>query len=259
VNTDQRLKQCPQRRQTRQQLAFTAALAGSLALALSFDLAFADDTPAAPGALSSPGQPSVPAPVQQTLKIVSRDFESRRANDSTMTWVVQRTSYEDGLTVLTLAGVQFEEALGLTVAIVDDVVPQSRLVKRQTAAASEPVSGDKSAPIAQSAAPVVIDISKTSSDMPALSNLEPHKVMLTVRNQLIPLDELSQQPSLRHSLPFCTSGARRAVVFLRPAQLQRQLQLTHQQAAEWSRYGLAACVQWTGFPDNVTSSNLSGR
>lgn len=36
-----------------------------------------------------------------------------------MTWKIQKVIYADGLTILALAGLQFEEALGLSVVLLD--------------------------------------------------------------------------------------------------------------------------------------------
>lgn len=129
-----------------------------------------------------------------------RALESQRSEGSLMTWIVQKTTYEDNLVTLRLAGVQFEDAFGLSVVMLDELA-----------------SFDEGA-----------------------------ELRLKLNGPWIPMSDLKQNPKAQSSAPLCQNSEKRAIVFLRAAQLQRQLGISHANAGKWSRYGRAACVGWAG-------------
>lgn len=158
-----------------------------------------------------------------------------------MTWVVQKTIYEDDSAVTTLAGVQFEEAFGLSVVLIDDVAPK-----------------DSAAPLSRPQSPAPTP-SKKLEDVTSLNdNLvtdEPAQLQLQMRSLLVDLNDLRNSAATRATVPSCENGRRRAVVFLRPEQLKRQLMLNPEDSTLWSRFGRAACVRWNKFPSE--SAQLS--
>ncbi|NDE77083.1 MAG: hypothetical protein EB039_13645 [Proteobacteria bacterium] len=187
-------------------------------------------------ALADGPEPSANPAGEQLVKIRSQSFENRRFGDETMTWVVQKSLYEDGLTVLTLAGLQFEESFGLTVALLDDVVPTNVETSAQK-------NGEN---------PAQLPTNKTIEDGFRNPDNEisgnPPRLQLKVRSLLVDVGELKEKPILRQTVPLCENGQRRAIVYLRAAQLGRQLDLSASDAQKLSRLARAACVRWEGVP-----------
>ncbi len=209
--------------------------------------ASSDIAPAAEREANSPTSSSSTAATQ--VKIKARNFEQRRATDGTMTWIIQKTLYEDGTQVLTPAGVQFEDALGLSVLILDDVLPRSQRVdvpvEPQATAAAE-----NKAIVAQPAAQA--STSQTFEDNPetppeSTSNMKP-EFRIQLRSLLVDVTDLRSNDLARTLVPRCENGRRRAVVFLRAAQLGRQMEIESEEAQRWSKFGRAACVQWNYMP-----------
>ncbi|MEN9808468.1 MAG: hypothetical protein RLZZ488_35 [Pseudomonadota bacterium] len=184
-------------------------------------------------------------PAEMAVKIKSRTFESHREADSTMTWIVQKTDYDDGLRVLTLAGVQHEDAYGLSVVLLDDVTPQKHTT---TVAIKE---GEKSEHTA------FINLSDNIESSEEISDQGPARLQLQIRSLLVNMADLRQQAEVKESVPMCSGKNRRAVAFLRPAQLQRQLNLTAEESKVWSRFGRAACVRWSRLPEAQTSAKTA--
>ncbi|MEN9824277.1 MAG: hypothetical protein RI953_22 [Pseudomonadota bacterium] len=183
---------------------------------------------------------------EQLVKIRSQAFENRRFGDETMTWVVQKTIYEDGLTVMTLAGAQLEESFGLTVALVDEVMPANFEVVTQSKAV-EPALLQRNTTLEDGFKNPDNDISGT-----------PPRLHLNLRSLLVDVGDLKEKPKLRQTLPLCENGQRRAIVYLRSAQLSRQLELSASDAQKLSRLARAACVRWEGVPaESPAGSNDS--
>lgn len=164
-----------------------------------------------------------------------------------MTWIVQKTDYADGLRVLTLAGVQHEDSYGLSVILLDDVTPQKHTTTVVTA------DGVKS----ESAAFVTLTDNINGSD--ENSAHEPAQLQVQIRSLLVNMADLRQQGEVKESVPACSGKNRRAVAFLRPAQLQRQLKLTAEESQQWSRFGRAACVRWNRLPEPQLSAKTADR
>lgn len=202
---------------------------------------------------SSPPSPSAAAATQVKIKV--RNFEQRRAADGSMTWIIQKTLYEDGTQVVTPAGVQFEDALGLSILILDDVLPRSQRVdvpvEPQATAAAE-----NKAIVAQPAAQG--SASQTFEDNPvtppeSTSNMKP-EFRIQLRSLLVDITDLRGNDLARTLVPRCENGRRRAVVFLRAAQLGRQMELETEEAQRWSKFGRAACVIWNYMPATNTKT-----
>lgn len=170
-------------------------------------------------------------PPEVVVKIKAREFENRRAKDATLTWVLQNTTYEDGLRVITLAGVQFEENFGLTAVLLDDVAPEKTTRPQHTESQAQPVPPR---------APMV-DGAENTSD-------EPPVIQVQLRSLVVNVNELRSQAATRQSVPACDNDRRRAVVFIRPEQLRRQLEVSIEEAEKWTRFGRAACLRWESFP-----------
>jgi len=158
------------------------------------------------------------------VRIKERTFEQRREPDSRLTWVVQKTTFEDGLTVVTLAGAQFSDALGLALILVDDVTPQPLSERTRQTLEDIPPNGEKRLPG------------------------EAARIDLQLRNVLLDLKELKSGSVGLQSVPQCEQGRRRGVLFLRANQTGRVLELSPEQADTLTRWGRAACVRWDGFP-----------
>ncbi|MFZ9521217.1 MAG: hypothetical protein ACO3A4_12145 [Silvanigrellaceae bacterium] len=182
--------------------------------------------------------------VDQVVKVRSQTFENRRFGQETMTWVVQKTEYEDGTTVLTLAGAQFEESFGLTVALLDEAVPTKTEALLPTGA-SEQASGQK---------PTVIEDGFKNPDNET-SGSSP-RLHVNLRSLLVDIVELKQKPALKQTIPLCENGQRRAIVYLRAVQLGRQLELNTDDAQTLSRLARAACVRWEGVPSTISESEV---
>lgn len=182
-------------------------------------------------AAEPPSRDDKTEPTEVVVKIKAREFESRRSRDATLTWVVQNTTYEDGLKVVTLAGAQFEEHFGLTAVLLDDVAPQTTTRQPQT----QP-QGQTAFP-----RPPLLDGLESTSD-------EAPNIAVQLRSVLVDLNDLRTQAAARQAVPACESDRRRAVLFIRPEQLRRQLDVTTQEAEKWTRYGRAACLRWESFP-----------
>lgn len=191
-------------------------------------------------ALASEGEQKT---AEVLVKIKNRTFVPHRETDSTMTWIVQKTDYEDGLRILTLAGVQHEDAFGLSVVLLDDVTPQKQTVTFST------MESEKLA----SAAMVSVADNMTIPD--ELSVQLAPQLHVQIRSLLVNLADLRQQGETKESVPSCSGKSRRAVVFLRPAHLQRQLNLNSEAALQWTRFGRAACVRWSRLPETMEPSS----
>lgn len=207
-------------------------------------------------AASEASTPTIPSPVANTqVKIKLRSFEQRRAPDGTMSWIIQKTLYEDGTQVLTPAGVQFEEALGLSVLILDDVLPTIQRfdvpVEPKATVAAENNAVEVQPATQASASQTFEDNPETPPE--AASNMKP-EFRIHLRSLLVDLADLRSNDLTRTLVPRCENGRRRAVVFLRAAQLGRQMALESDEAQRWSKFGRAACVQWNYMPATHTKT-----
>jgi hypothetical protein len=218
----------------------TIGISSSLLLGLAFqNLAFAQ-LPAQPA-------PQNLAPVR-SVPVREQSFENRREDASRLTWKLHKIVYADGVSVLTLAGLQFEEALGLSVVVVDPP-PLELFSPISFNAPAEPSNTQVglSAPSATTVPPTINDI---PSDFDARLAGEAARADLQIRNLLVPLDELKNKDSLiSKNLPACAQGQRRAVAFIRAHQVARSLEVSRERAETLSKFGRAACVKWNGFPD----------
>ncbi|MEN9529034.1 MAG: hypothetical protein RI932_907 [Pseudomonadota bacterium] len=169
-------------------------------------------------------EPTPPA-VVQPVTLSTTDISDIREPDSLMSWKIQKFQYVDGTALVTVAGVQFEESLGLSVVVLDP--PPTELLQPTTQ----------------------LDISKSSEKrLPG----EPPRAEIQVKNLLVELNELALPASTTlASVPECERGARRAVVFLRSAQTARIYALDSGRAARLTRYGRAACLRWDGIPEKL--------
>ncbi len=187
-----------------------------------------------------------------TVPLASAETSSVRQPDALMTWKIQKLHYTDGAAIVTVAGVQFEEALGLSVVVIDP--PPAELAQRLSAPAksaesqSTTGSGQPSLPATQ-APQTLFDISNSSEKrLPG----EPPRAEIQIKNLLVDLNELTKPDSANRSfVPECERGARRAVVFVRPAQTARIFELGSARAIELSQYGRAACLRWDGIPEKI--------
>lgn len=167
-----------------------------------------------------------------------------------MTWKIQKVVYADGLTILALAGLQFEEALGLSVALIDP--PPSTLLANETV--PELKTSSTSVQRNESNSEKVGNMIR--SDIAGLSEKrlpgEPARAEIQIKNVLFDLDDLRQKDSQAlATVPECDRGRRRAIVFIRPHQTARTFNLDFKRAVKLSQYGRAACVRWDGFPPEV--------
>lgn len=182
------------------------------------------------------------------LQITEANFEIRREGGSRLTWTLQRLLLANGNSILTLAGLQFEEALGLSILVLDP--PPMELFSTQGHA----VEGELKALESNQLKP-----SKFREDIPSSNEKrlpgEPARADIQLKNIVVDLKDLlslaGQTPGLKE-LPACDKGRRRAVAFIRPGQMARQLDLDIFRATELSRYGRAACVRWDDFPPEST-------
>lgn len=165
-----------------------------------------------------------------------------------MTWIVQKTDYDDGLRVLTLAGVQHEDAYGLSVVLLDDVTPQKHTTT--TAATADSGKGESAA---------FVSLSDNINGSGENSGQVPAQLQVQIRSLLVNMADLRQRGEVKESVPACSGKNRRAVAFLRPAQLQRQLNLTAEESQQWSRFGRAACVRWNRLPEPELSAKTVDR
>lgn len=178
-------------------------------------------------AWASPDNPVPTAQAVAPVPLLSSFIESRREGDSRMTWKIQKVVYADGFTILALAGLQFEEALGLSVVLLDPPPP--------TQLATETVP-------------------KLEKRLPG----EPARAEIQIKNMLFDLNDLNQKDSQAlATVPDCDRGRRRAIVFIRPEQTARTFNLDFKRASELSQYGRAACLRWDGFPPEVEGSARS--
>jgi hypothetical protein len=194
----------------------------------------------------------------QTVALREQTFEDRRDDDSRLTWKLQRFVYTDGTTVLTLAGLQFEEALGLSVVVVDP--PPAALLSRPMSVTSEPPAKDNTELTQTSEAPT----GRMLSDIPSMDDsrlpAEAARADLQLRNLLIPLADLKKKDSTGvEVLPACAQGQRRAVAFIRAHQLARMLEISNERAEMLSTWGRAACVKWNGFPKQKNQLKTEGQ
>lgn len=186
-------------------------------------------------------------PAEMAVKTLSRSFESHREANSTMTWILQKTDYDDGLRVLTLAGVQHEDAYGLSIVLLDDVTPQKHTATIATK------DGEKSEKTA------FVSLTDNIDSRDEISAQGPARLQVQVRSLLVNMADLRQQAEVKESVPSCPGRSRRAVVFLRPAQLLRQLDVTAEESKLWSRFGRAACVRWSRLPEPQMSAKTADR
>lgn|GEM_PF-657186 len=190
------------------------------------------------------------------VPLLSIAIESRREGDSRMTWKIQKVVYADGLTILALAGLQFEEALGLSVVLIDP--PPVALFGNESVPESKttPTSIQRNETDAQK----VGNISR--SDIAGISEKrlpgEPARAEIQIKNVLFDLNDLNQKDSQAlATVPDCDRGRRRAIVFIRPKQTARTFNLDFKRASELSQYGRAACLRWDGFPPEVEGAARS--
>lgn len=198
-----------------------------------------------------------PAAVQ-TVTLQEQSFEDRREEDSRLTWKLQKLVYTDGTTVLTLAGLQFEEALGLSVVVVDP--PPAALLNRPVSSSSEQPAKDNTG-LTQSNE---VRAGRMLSDIPSMDDsrlpAEAARADLQLRNLLIPLADLKNKGStVADILPACAQGQRRAVAFIRAHQLARVLEISEERAETLSTWGRAACVKWNGFPEQKNQLKTEGQ
>jgi hypothetical protein len=185
--------------------------------------------------------PALPEPPPATeIKIKSRTFEKVRPAGGNMTWLLQKTVYTDGTRVVTPAGVQFEDSFGLSVLMLDDVSPR----ESEPFPSSPPQAGRESQPA----------LLEDQSDAAPLTETAP-ELKIQLRSLLVDLNELKTNETARAQVPRCEDGRRRAVAFLRPEKLAGELTLGKKEAEQWSRYGRAACVQWSTLPKTVAVKN----
>lgn len=187
-------------------VAFCAVLPG-------FGNGFASETAQVNANAPAETQPA-PAQAASLTKLellpIRSEFINVRENDSLMTWKIQKFHYIDGTSVSTVAGIQFEEALGLSVMVLD---PPGAAVEEKR---------------------------------PPGENAQAE---IQVKNLLVDLKLLSEKdPAALGALPACDHGSRRAVVFIRANQTARTFGLSAAKAATLTQYGRAACLSWNSLP-----------
>ncbi|MBM3381580.1 MAG: hypothetical protein FJY29_03970 [Betaproteobacteria bacterium] len=166
-----------------------------------------------------------PQPVVLDVPLSSSEIGSVREEDSLMTWKIQKFLYNDGTILATVAGIQFEEALGLSVVVIDP--PPAEVAEKLPSTTLDITGGAEK---------------KLPGESP--------RAEIQIRNLLVELSDLARPESeTRAALPTCERGGRRAVVFVRPAQTARTFGIDTPRATELSKYGRAACLRWNGIPE----------
>jgi hypothetical protein len=189
--------------------------------------------------------------------VVTTTYEQVRNPEAPTLWTLEHLSLQGRSLLLTLAAVQPRDSLGLSVVVVDPP-PQALLTRAmvgsQTAGANHPLVDLPSATIGTTAGSTVGTQPMTSAGLSSSASPEKQtspQITLYLKSTSIRLSDLEgAQTDIINQLPKCGTGTRRAIAFIQPEAIQKRLNISPSRAREWSQFGRAACLEWTGLPES---------
>jgi hypothetical protein len=167
--------------------------------------------------------------------------------ESKTLWLIENYSFQGKSLLLSLAGLQAQDPLGLSVVVLDPP-PQTKI--------NEAMSALKTASQGQAPAKTGLPLKDVSNAAQGAGNPTSPKVTVHLRATTIKMAdiEVAKKDLTQHMAP-CGPTQRRAVAFIRSEDIVKHLNVTTERALEWSQYGRAACVEWNALPDPSPKSS----
>lgn len=201
------------------------------------------------------------------LPSVTTTYEQLRNPNAPTVWTIEHVTVQGRSLLLSLAAVQPQDSLGLSVVVVDP--PPEALLNQVTAriqttgnaqsSENSPIKDVPALTVATAAGPSMPHEPNMGAERPRTSGTDQQispQITLHLKSTSIRLADLeSTQAEIIKKLPKCGAGTRRAVAFIQPDAVKNLLNISASRAREWSQFGRAACLGWTGLPESQVKNS----
>lgn len=180
------------------------------------------------------------------VQTMTPEFMAVKNTESKTLWLIEKYNFQGKSLVLSLAGIQSEDPLGLSVLVLEPP-PRDVFAKAfRIANPSEQKTTQEN----------TLPLKDVPNPARGYSTPQVPRLTLHLRATAIKLSDLqAARKELLQQVGECGPIQRRAVAFIRPEAIVSRLKIPRERAVEWSSYGRAACVEWSDIPDAPIKSS----